>query len=611
MVLAGAVAVVGCMSGAGDGDAPGRDLGIAMAWLPRATPTIPPSVITLRISISVADEASPRTSIVAVGELARIDDRPRHVLGALPTERDLSVSVDGLDANGDAIYGGYSRVVRLHPGERRYLPLAMMPLGLSVALPGNTELARILPTTTTLDDGRVLIAGGFDGATELSACPASAAVGARCFLLQGSRTASLFDPATAQVRATQAPMLQARGGHAAIALDDGRVLLTGGSETAVIALEPSGDGGTETFAPRLIAEDAAGQSKAEASFELFDPTLAAETVDIDRDGDPWRGAFVGVDGGDLPGRLEVARMGHAVVRTPAADGRILLIGGVGDANAGASFEVLSTEADGRIATEGGGPLARPREVPGAVTGDDAVWIFGDRHPESQDDLAERWTPAGGPLGQSSPATDTIFPYSVAGNLGDHPELALWAPRMAAVGPGATHAVVLGWLGPYCPQAVPEPIFPPSPETPVALCGPYGGPPRGFTLDLATGRRLAATTAEPTSLGAAVRLGDGQVVVTGGIRDLAGTATGIIEAFSGEVLGGAATNRGLGMRLSRARAMHAGAPLGLVPWPAPSAGQPLIPESGSHRGALMVGGVAAISPDGLVLVDQAEVLFLPD
>lgn len=78
---------------------------------------------------------------------------------------------------------------------------------------GGLRQARFSHSATRLPDGRVLVAGG-----------ATARPGPSPYTL---RTAELYDPVTGQW--TQArPMTDARFGHPAVPLDDGRVLMVGG-----------------------------------------------------------------------------------------------------------------------------------------------------------------------------------------------------------------------------------------------------------------------------------------------------------------------------------------------------------------------------------------------
>lgn len=88
-------------------------------------------------------------------------------------------------------------------------------------------------TATLLADGRVLIAGGWE---EPSPWEATA-------------SAEIFDPTTDRIHSA-GNLLQRRAGHAAVLLEDGRVLLAGGGNLA-------GGVGFEIFAPRVLRRRAA------------------------------------------------------------------------------------------------------------------------------------------------------------------------------------------------------------------------------------------------------------------------------------------------------------------------------------------------------------------
>lgn len=76
-------------------------------------------------------------------------------------------------------------------------------------------------TMTLLADGRVLVAGGYVGASPLER--------------DGVATAEIYDPATRSFTRT-ADMVQARAHHAAALLPDGRVLFAGWDKTAIVEI---------------------------------------------------------------------------------------------------------------------------------------------------------------------------------------------------------------------------------------------------------------------------------------------------------------------------------------------------------------------------------------
>ncbi|MCX6132438.1 MAG: hypothetical protein NTU47_01380 [Ignavibacteriales bacterium] len=164
-------------------------------------------------------------------------------------------------------------------------------------------------TATVLQDGRVLIAGGFkkgpDGRSQIY-----------------SLTAELFDPKTGSFSLT-ANMNVRRAGHTATLLQNGRVLIAGGfTENGITAsaevYDPSSkifspvgnmstarDGSTATLLPNgdvLIA--GGGDVVATASADLFRPATSQFSP---------------------TGAMTVARLAHTATLLP--DGRVLILGG--------------------------------------------------------------------------------------------------------------------------------------------------------------------------------------------------------------------------------------------------------------------------------------------
>jgi len=92
-------------------------------------------------------------------------------------------------------------------------------------------------TATLLVNGQVLIAGGQTDDNDGD----------------GSDTAELFDPSTHTFTAIPAPMTSPRGGHAAVLLNDGTVLLMGGFNNSSTALTTA-----EVFDPATVTFTALG-----------------------------------------------------------------------------------------------------------------------------------------------------------------------------------------------------------------------------------------------------------------------------------------------------------------------------------------------------------------
>ncbi|QDQ09590.1 kelch repeat-containing protein [Streptomyces spectabilis] len=143
------------------------------------------------------------------------------------------------------------------------------------AVPGPTDSARFGHSATLLPGGSVLIAGGCGGRGGHGTGALS--------------SAELFDPVTS-ARTPAAPLHDARCGHQAVLLRDGRVLVVGG------ALPTGGDG--------LASAHKGGEAHAMAYCELYDPATGA-----------WAPT----------GSLTTARKGHQATLLP--DGRVLVCGG--------------------------------------------------------------------------------------------------------------------------------------------------------------------------------------------------------------------------------------------------------------------------------------------
>jgi hypothetical protein len=91
---------------------------------------------------------------------------------------------------------------------------------------------RVNATTTLLNDGRVLIAGGRDGPEGLGSETGP-----------GAYTAEIFDPATETFSLLNSQMSGPRVNHCAVTLSNGKVVLIGGSAGTVDLFNP----GTNSF----------------------------------------------------------------------------------------------------------------------------------------------------------------------------------------------------------------------------------------------------------------------------------------------------------------------------------------------------------------------------
>lgn len=245
--------------------------------------------------------------------------------------------------------------------------------------------ARAIHSATVLDDGRVLLAGG-------RRIPASGHQDPLGILA----TAELWDPATA-VSTPVGSLVDARFGHTATRLADGRVLIVGGQDgsgnlgsaelwdpatgtaTRVGALADARSGHTATLLRdgRVLVVGGLGTPGELASTELWDPATGAFTAT-----DPLTGT----------------RISHTA--TLLADGRVLVVGGQRAGQALASAELWDPTSAGFVPT---GSLLEARFGHTAtLLADGRVLIVGG--PSGAGDLAsaELWDPLAGTFGPASP-----------------------------------------------------------------------------------------------------------------------------------------------------------------------------------------------------------------
>lgn len=496
------------------------------------------------------------------------DDSPELVQRGLPVGEPIRLVLLGGPSSDDLHYVGTVGPITLDYGERRYVDIRMFSLDTSTTLTSGVPAGRMLHTMTALDDGRVLIAGGFDRATPAAACPTGAPEGANCFSLTGSDDAYIFDPSTGRFWPVTGGLLSARGGQTATLLPDGRVLLAGGAHDAVLVATPSADGMNLSL---LVDADDASAS----TYEIFEPDANAEAEDVDSDGDPGRGGFTGSAGSPThAGPLDGPRVLHSA--TGLTDGRVVLAGGVASAS---SYTVWSSSRAGGYGVVGSGTLPVGRAAPGSAlvgTGSSArVLIAGGATATSDDDLADLWNGSGSaPLG-------TVATAGISTSSGS-PQWSLLRPLVETVGDGAG-ALVVGWYGPSCTGGVPSYAF----DETSTLCDFGAG--RSFTFDPSTGRATSTSVERGHAFGASTRLDDGTIVIAGGLESLDLSTSSSIEMFGTTVVAGSVPAVATSATLSQRRAFHAMAAL---------------PEGGY----LVFGGAMLSATGAPTLVSAPEVLF---
>jgi hypothetical protein len=196
------------------------------------------------------------------------------------------------------------------------------------AATGSMSIPRSHHTATLLQDGRVLLAGGYDAGDFTGTGEAPGPSGSPAStpgLPDPRRIGELYDPATGTFSRTGS-MAVDRYGDTATLLKDGRVLIVGGESlksgivasaelfdpktnlfTTTGSLSTSRTGHTATLLPNgrvLIAGGYSATGFTLASAELYDPTT---------------GRF------SLTGSMSVVRMNHTA--TLLKDGRVLIAGG--------------------------------------------------------------------------------------------------------------------------------------------------------------------------------------------------------------------------------------------------------------------------------------------
>ncbi len=500
------------------------------------------------IELFVGAHVEPETWGNTLSELSDLDGdgRPEWEHRDLPVGVPLRFRIIG-EVMGRPEYIGHVGPIRLRAGERRTIEPLMFRIDEPMIFPEESIRGRFLHTATTLSDGRVLIAGGFDSAS-LTSCPPEFREGSRCFELRATNEAHLYDPSTGQFHPVANGMLETRAGHTATLLADGRVLLAGGAHTAMFVFVPQGPVEAPT-GYRLSG----GASTARATFELFEP-------------EEFGGRLIGsADAPDAPGRLDRARVFATAALVPGTQ-RVLIAGGQGDPSALTTYAIFDPERAGGygvLETEGNA-LSVGRLMAASVSIErraaEGIWIFGGVAARSDADLAEIWTQGeSDPNGASRPATEppSLFPRQHEDTPASHPEWGLLSPLVATIGDD-THILVSGWYGALCGIGDLTPVFSEAVDV-IESCDFDGS--RSFTVDTSTGLATGVTTAHPHAFGAVATLDDDRVLLSGGIASLAWNTTRATELFTGGVdSSGAAERAETGVQFEHGRFWHSSSPL---------------------------------------------------
>ena len=257
----------------------------------------------------------------------------------VPAGEGRTVGLFGL-AGGQSVWRAVSRPITLTAGETTTVDLLMARVAdLSCA---RTTVGRpaAFHTATALDDGRVLVVGGADVVDASAVCPG-------CLRATGNNGASVYDPKTGTFEAISG-LTDARFFHTAAKLADGRVVVAGGTGSAL--LRPV-DAGLFPFPIEPTAPL--------ASVEIFDPSI---------------GGFQSA--GALPdGNARVFAAATATV-----DGEVIITGGVPGAatpnNLGNALATTVICGGSTVSCRPGPPLAKPRAghmIFSAAPGGTFIW----------------------------------------------------------------------------------------------------------------------------------------------------------------------------------------------------------------------------------------------
>jgi Galactose oxidase, central domain len=240
-----------------------------------------------------------------------------------------------------------------------YMPAAVAQTPGTFTSTGNMTAMRSLHTATLLPSGKVLLAGGSDGQSNVG-------------------SAELYDPSTRTFTATGS-MTTPRAEHTATLLANGKVLITGGGQSLdtgfSIPLSSAEiyDPATEAFSSTgnmsiarafhtatLLANGKvliAGGTFSASPLELYDPSTAtftttATTLPLGATPGDGTAATLLADGTVFFATLPYGSLGGGVVYNPATD----TFSYRGDQGSGYSHYAASLLLDGQVLISGGGDL---------------------------------------------------------------------------------------------------------------------------------------------------------------------------------------------------------------------------------------------------------------
>ncbi len=256
-----------CASLLGCGPVPSLDIGL--------TRTIQPNALTGRCDL-LTDPQTPFASEVTNLRMITYPNGPGDILAQeapigetisienLPIDTSYHVTLYGKNSSNTEVWRGTQHNVTVKKDETTQVNILLGRIrDLSCARTVQPE-ARSFHTMTVLNDGKVLIVGGAQTLVATNSCSG-------CQTLTATGAISIFDPGTGTI-ATQSQLNTPRLFHTATLLNDGSVLIVGGSTSAT--LNPSEpfpivpDAGTlvqqievinpDTFVSTILGDDAGG-----------------------------------------------------------------------------------------------------------------------------------------------------------------------------------------------------------------------------------------------------------------------------------------------------------------------------------------------------------------
>ena len=256
----------------------------------------PADITDYRICVSSPGSDKPKCQ-----NFNRADNPTGAKLGGLKPGDDRMVTFQGYDVEADyqVRWCGNASGISVQASKTAPVKMYISVCSDFTAVRTPMTIKRTFHTSTVLNDGRVLVAGGFSNLGQAEPC-----AGGNCHTLSATSSIDIYDPKTGRFEPQSGlELTHARALHTATLLPDGKVLIAGGAGKAVWRV-------AFTEGPRPVIEvdtRANGDNGlAGGSAELID--LTAKTV------------------AEIPMAPASARAHHTAV--PFSNGDVMLVGGI-------------------------------------------------------------------------------------------------------------------------------------------------------------------------------------------------------------------------------------------------------------------------------------------